>query len=73
MLCDVLCNCENFEQCYLVWFCFCSISVIYITLVWLVLCEQVSAVTDEPTWPAESWQMCCKQRWTLSVINLRLK
>jgi len=33
---------------------------------------QVSAVADEPAWCAASLQMCCKQRWMLSVINLQL-
>jgi len=31
----------------------------------------ISAVADEPTRCAASRQMCCKQRWTLSVINLQ--
>jgi len=31
--------------------------------------KQVSAADDEP---AQSQQTCCKQRWTFSVINLRL-
>jgi len=37
------------------------------------LCQncQVSAVADEPARRAASWQTCCKQRWTLNVINLR--
>jgi len=34
--------------------------------------KQVSAVTDEPAWQPASQQTYCKQRWTLSVINLRL-
>ena len=34
--------------------------------------EQVSAVTDEPARRAASRQTCCKQRWTMTVINLRL-
>jgi len=34
---------------------------------------QVSPVTDEPAWHAASWQMSCKQRWMLSVINLQPK
>jgi len=33
--------------------------------------EQVSAVADEPARHAASRQTCCKQRWTLSVINLQ--
>jgi len=32
--------------------------------------EQVSAVADELPRRAASRQTCCKQRWTLSVINL---
>jgi len=32
----------------------------------------VSAVVDEPARRASSRQMCCKQRWTLSVINTEL-
>ena len=36
-----------------------------------VLYKQVSAVADEPSWHAVSRQTCCKQRWTLIVINLR--
>jgi len=32
--------------------------------------KQVSAVADEPPRRAASQQTCCKQRWTLSVINL---
>jgi len=32
---------------------------------------QVSAVADEPERCAASWQTCCKQRWTLRMINLR--
>jgi len=31
---------------------------------------QHSTTDDEPAWRAASWQECCKQRWTLSVINL---
>jgi len=34
--------------------------------------KQLSIVADEPTQCAASLQMCCKQRWMLSVINLRL-
>jgi len=34
---------------------------------------QVSAVADEPARRAASRPACCKQRWTLSVINFRLK
>ena len=30
-----------------------------------------SAVANEPTWRAALREKCCKQRWTLSVINLR--
>ena len=33
--------------------------------------DQVSSVADEPARRAASRQTCCKQRWTLSVINLR--
>ena len=33
--------------------------------------RQVSAVADEPVQRAASWQTCCKQRWTLMVINLQ--
>jgi len=33
---------------------------------------QVSAVADEPMQHATSRQTCCKQRWMLSVTNLRL-
>jgi len=33
-------------------------------------CQQVS-VADEPARRAISRKTCCKQRWTLSVINLR--
>jgi len=33
---------------------------------------QVSAIADEPAGCAASLQTCCKQRWTLSVINLPL-
>jgi len=29
------------------------------------------AVTDNTTWCIASQQTCCKQRWMLSVINLR--
>jgi len=36
---------------------------------WLII--QVSAVAGEPARRAASQQTCCKQRWTLSVINLR--
>jgi len=32
---------------------------------------QISAVADEPARRAASRQTCCKQRWTLSMINLR--
>jgi len=32
--------------------------------------EQVSAVADEPARRAASRQTCCKQKWTLTVINL---
>jgi len=32
---------------------------------------QVSAVANEPARRAASRQPCCKQRWTLSGINLR--
>jgi len=35
--------------------------------------KQVSAVTDELARHAASRQTCCKQRWTLCVINLRPK
>jgi len=35
------------------------------------LSRQVSAVADEPTRRAVSRHTCCKQRWTLSVINLQ--
>jgi len=31
--------------------------------------EQVSAVSDEPTWIAAPCQYCCKWCWMLSVIN----
>ena len=34
--------------------------------------KQVPAVADEPAQRAASQPTCCKQRWTLSVINLRL-
>ena len=34
---------------------------------------QVSPVTNEPARHTASWQMCCKQRWMLSVINLQPK
>jgi len=33
--------------------------------------QQVSAVADEPARRAASRQTCCKQRRTLSVINMR--
>jgi len=33
--------------------------------------KQVSAFADEPARRPASRQTCCKQRWTLSVINLR--
>jgi len=33
--------------------------------------RQVSAAADEPARRAASPQTCCKQRWTLSVMNLR--
>jgi len=33
--------------------------------------EQVSAVADEPARRAAPRQTCCKQRWTVRVINLR--
>jgi len=33
--------------------------------------KQASAVADEPLRCAASRQTCCKQRWTLSVINLQ--
>ena len=33
--------------------------------------KQVSAVADEPARRAASRQTCCKQKWTLTVINLR--
>jgi len=32
---------------------------------------QVSAVADKPVRCTASGQMCCKQRWMLSVINLQ--
>jgi len=32
--------------------------------------KQVSAVADEPTRCTASLQMCCKQRWMSSEINL---
>jgi len=32
--------------------------------------NKVLAVADEQTRRAASWQTCCKQWWTLSVINL---
>jgi len=42
------------------------------TITQSVLCsKQVSAVADEHARRAASRQTCCKQRWTLSVINLR--
>jgi len=42
------------------------------TITQSVLCsKQVSAVADEHARRAAPRQTCCKQRWTLSVINLR--
>ena len=36
-----------------------------------IVFQQVSAVTDEPVQRAASRQTCCKQRWTISAINVR--
>jgi len=38
---------------------------------WICNAPQVSAVADEPARRAASRQTCCKQRWPISVINLR--
>jgi len=32
---------------------------------------KVSAIADEPTRHAASWQTCCKEMWTLNAIKLR--
>ena len=60
----------------------CRFSLLLLTEFSHVLCSifivnsalqgQVSAVADEPMCHAASRHMCFKQRWTLSVMNLRL-
>ena len=44
------------------------VSINFMLLVWRSD-YQVSAVTDKPAQCTASWQMCCKQRWTLSLVT----